>query len=272
MTREDLAASALRALPASIRESRGDEILATLLDCAGDGSRTRFVRELLALVGMGLRARTVGRGSRRLVADGFCRGAILVMTLDLSTLLAQKLAGLQDPLLSWASIAALGIVLAAALIGAERLAGVAALAWTLARVPQLVSHDPTFRGIAPTIVPLACFIVLILAPRRRGLDPRRLVWLAATAALVGAYGHWPGTGAITVVVSCAAVVLMLAAVLTIRSDPRLAIACALPATYVALMVAGKDALPAWLLLLGAPAFMAIAAMSARRLAQPPATL
>jgi hypothetical protein len=77
---------------------------------------------------------------------------------------------------------------------------------------------------------------------------------------------------ITAVVSCAAVALMLAAVLTIPSDPRLAIACALPATYVALMVAGKDALPAWLLLLGAPAFMAIAAMSARRLAQPPATL
>ena len=82
------------------------------------------------------------------------------------------------------SIGTLSVTLATALIGAERLAGAAALAWTLARFPQLVSHDPTFRGIAPT-VPLICFTALILAPRRRGLDARRLAWFAATAALVG---------------------------------------------------------------------------------------
>jgi hypothetical protein len=67
---------------------------------------------------------------RRLLADGFCRGAILVMTLDLSTQLSQRFGGMQDPLLSWPSICALGVILAAALIGAERLAGVAALVWT----------------------------------------------------------------------------------------------------------------------------------------------
>ncbi len=272
MTREDLAACALRALPASLRSSHGEEILGTLLDRAGTGSRMRFGRELADLVGTGLRARTVGRSPRRLVADGFCRGAILVMTLDLSTLLAQRLGGVHDPLLSWASIASLGVILAIALIGAESIAGVAALAWTLARLPQLVAHASTFRGIAPTVVPLACFTVLVLAPRRRGLDPRRLAWLAATAALVGAYGHGHSIEPVTVVVSCAAVALMLAAVLTIGSDPRLAIACTLPATYVALMVAGKQALPAWLLLLGGPALMATAAISARRLAQPPTTL
>jgi hypothetical protein len=99
--REDLAARALLALPVAIRESRGEEILGTLLDSAGTGSRTRFVRELVDLVHTGLGARTAGRGSQRLEADGFCRGAILVMTLDLSTLLAQKLGGVQDPLLSW---------------------------------------------------------------------------------------------------------------------------------------------------------------------------
>jgi hypothetical protein len=272
VTRETLARCALRALPPSIRVSHGEEILGTVLDCAGTGSRTRFVRELADLVGTGLRARTAGRGSRRLVADGFCRGAILVMTLDLSTLLAQKLGGVQDPLLSWASIAALGVVLATALAGAERLAGIGAVGWTLARLPQLVAHDPTFHGIAPTIVPLACFAILILAPRRRGLEPRRLAWLAAVAALVGAYGHGHGLELVTAVVSCAAIALMLAAVLTIGSDPRLAIACALPATYVALMIAGKPALPAWLLLIGAPALMTIAAVSARRLTQPPTTL
>jgi hypothetical protein len=49
MTREDLAACALRALPVSIRAARGEEILGTLLDCAGTGSRVRFGRELADL-------------------------------------------------------------------------------------------------------------------------------------------------------------------------------------------------------------------------------
>lgn len=130
MTREALARCALRALPPSIRASHGEELLGTVLDCAGVGSRTRFVRELADLMGTGLRARSAGRGSHRLVADGFCRGAILVMMLDLSTLLAQRLGGVQDPLLSWPSIAVLGLVLATALVGAERLAGIGAVAWT----------------------------------------------------------------------------------------------------------------------------------------------
>jgi hypothetical protein len=174
--------------------------------------------------------------------------------------------------LSCASIATLCVALAIALIGAERIAGVAALAWTLARLPQLASHNPTFRGIAPTIVPLVCFTVLGLAPRRRGLDPRRLAWLAATAALVSATARGHGSEVITAAVGAAAVALMIAAVLTIPSDPRLAIACTLPATYVALIVAGKPDLPAWLLLLGAPALMTIAAISTRRLTQAPTTL
>ncbi len=221
MTREDLAAVAALALPASMRESRGDEIVGTLLDCAGDGSRTRFMRELPGLVRMGLRARSAGRGARRLVADGFCRGAILVMTLDLSTLLAQKLGGIQDPLLAWASIATLGIALATALVGVDRLAGIVALAWTLARLPQLVSENPTFQGIAPTIVPVVCFTVLIMAPRRRRLDLRRLGWLATTAALVLTLGHGHGSPLITAMVGVTAFVLVLAAVLAIRSDPAL---------------------------------------------------
>jgi hypothetical protein len=79
-----------------------------------------------------------------------------VITLDLSTLLAQKLGGVQDPLLSWVSIGTVGVTLATALIGAERLAGAAAFAWTLARFPQLIymtqrsveSRRPSFRSSA----------------------------------------------------------------------------------------------------------------------------
>lgn len=272
MSRERLVQIALLALPTSTRETRGEEILGTALESVDGESGAGFVRELVDLVAMGLRARSGGHTSRRLVADGFCRGAILVMTLDLSTLLAQKLAGERDPLLSWPSIVGLGITLATALIGAERVAGLAATLWALARLPQLVSHDPTFHGIAPSIVPIACFAVLVVAPRRRGLDLRRLAWLTATIALVAAYGRPHASGVITAVISGAAIIVVLAAVVTIPHDPRLAIACALPAAYVALMVAGKDAAPAWLLGLGAPAVITTAAIGARRVTRRPSRL
>jgi hypothetical protein len=209
--------------------------------------------------------RTANVGAQRLIADGFCRGAILVMTLDLSTLLSQRLGGMQDPLLSWPSICTLAVILATALIGGERLAGVAALGWTAVRFPELVAHNPTFNGMAPTIVPLVCFGVLIVRPRYRRLDLRRVTWLAATVVLVAAHGPSGGEGAIAVVVSVTAILLVLAAVLTITTDPRLAIACALPATYVGLKVAGRPALPAWLLLLGALFVMSLAIVRVIRL-------
>ncbi len=214
MSRERVAGTALRALPATLRSARGEEILATLLDSSAEASPARFAREVAGLVRFGLRApatQTASTGTRRLVADGFCRGAMLVMTLDLSTLLGQKLGrGYEDSLLSWTSIGALAAILAIALVGAERLAGVAALAWTAIRMPDVVAHNPTFNGIAPTFVPVVCYAVLILAPRRRALDLRRLAWLVATGGLVAAYGPHDGSGPITVIVSAAAILLMLA--------------------------------------------------------------
>jgi hypothetical protein len=216
VNREELAATALLALPRPLRASRGEEILGTLLDSAGTGSRTRVARELAGLVHNGWRARTVSQGARR------------------------------------------------------RVAGAGALAWTVARIPDLAAHNPTFRGLAPTIMPLVCFTVLILAPRHRGLDLRRLAWLTAAGAIAVAYSRWSGAGPLTAVVSVALVGLMVAAVVTSASDPRLAIACALPATYVALMVAGKPALPPLLLLVGALTVMTIGLISARP--SEPATL
>jgi hypothetical protein len=153
MSRERVAGTALRALPATLRSARGEEILATLLDSSAEASAARFAREVAGLVRFGLRARatqTASSGTRRLVADGFCRGAMLVMTLDLSTLLGQKLGrGYEDSLLSWTSIGALAAILAIALVGAERLAGVAALAWTASRMPDLVAHNRRSTGSLP---------------------------------------------------------------------------------------------------------------------------
>jgi hypothetical protein len=270
MNRERVATAALRALPRQLRATHGEEIIDTLLDSSATASRRRFARELADLVRAGLRARatqTATVGTRRLLADGFCRGAILVMTLDLSTLLSQRLRGLEDPLLSWPSIGALGVMLTLALIGAERLAGVAALVWTAARFPELLEHNATFTGIAPTIVPLVCFSVLVLSPRPREIDPRRISWLAATGALVAAYGPPDGNGLITAIVTSTALLLMFSAVVSIPADPRLTIACALPASYVGLMVAGAPALPAWLLFLGAPLALSVAIIRTWRLRQ-----
>lgn len=267
MSREGLATIVLLALPREVRVSQGEEMLGTLLDSSA-GSPSRLVRELADLLRTGLRARarqTARVGSRRLLADGFCRGAILLMTLDLSTLLSQRLDGMEDPLLSWTSICVLGAILVVALVGAERLAGIAALAWMAARFPELVAHNQTFDGIAPTIVPLVCFSVLVVSPRRRRLDLRRIAWLVAPALLVAANAPRGGNGLIAAIVGFAAILFMLVAILKIPTDPRLAIACAIPATYVGLMVAGTPVLPALLLSLGAPLVMGTAIIRLWRL-------
>jgi hypothetical protein len=206
MSRKDVAAIALRGLPREVRVSQGEEMVGTLLDSSA-GSRVRLARELADLlhVGMRMRAeRTARMSPQRLLADGFCRGAILLMTLDLSTLLSQRLDGVEDPLLSWTSI---------------------------------------------------CVIV---NPRQRRLDLRRIAWLVMPAVLVAAYAPRGGSGPIIVLVSLAAIIFVLVAALKIPTDPRLAIACALPATYVGLMVAGAPAVPALLLCFGAPLVMGVA--------------
>jgi hypothetical protein len=267
MNRERLATLILRAMPREVRDLQGQEMVDTLLDLS-EGSRVRLGLELAELLRVGMRMRaaeTARPGPRRLLADGFCRGAILVMTLDLSTMLAQRLDGVEDPLLSWVSISALGVILAVALFGAERLAGAAALAWTAARFPQLVAHNHGFNGVAPTIVPLICFGVLVVNPRERSLDLRRIAWLLTPIALVAAYAPRGGSGPIAVIVSLAAIAFMVAAMLKLPTDPRLAIACALPATYVGLMVGGAPVLPALLLAFGAPLMMGVAIIRLWRL-------
>jgi len=269
MSRERLATIALRALPRDVRASMGEEMLGTLLDSSAE-SRARLFRQTANLlrVGMQMRAAQTRRASpKRLLADGFCRGAILLMTLDLGTLLSQRLDGVEDPLLSWASICVLGAILALALVGAERLAGAAALAWTAARFPELVAHNHSFNGLAPTAVPLICFTVLIVNPRRRRLDLRRIAWLLVPALLVVACAPRGGNGPITALVSLAATLFVLVALVKIPTDPRLAIACALPATYVGLMVAGAPAAPAVLLCFGAPLVMGVATIRLWRLPQ-----
>jgi hypothetical protein len=135
MSRARIGGLALLSYPAAARDARGEEMLATLHDVSA-GSRRGFAREIADLMRLGLRTRataTASVGARRLIADGLCLAGIWLMTLDLTTLMAQRARGMHDPLLAPAPLVLLMVALAVALIGRDRVAGAAALAWTALR-------------------------------------------------------------------------------------------------------------------------------------------
>lgn len=234
MSRGRTARAALLAYPPEVRERLGAEMTATLLDVSA-GSRRRYARELSDLVRGGLQARgqrTAAEGAGRVLADGVCVAAVWLMVLDLATLLAQTVRGMHDPLLAPASLVLLAGALALALVGYDRAAGAAALVWTAARMPALLADFPgrEVAAIAVTLAPAACFATLLSAPRRRAPDPRRLAWFAIPLALVAAFGPPPydQSPLLVALVAGAALLVALTALATLASDPRLAIAGAIP--------------------------------------------
>jgi hypothetical protein len=274
--RERVAGIALCAYPSVARAAHGEEMLGTLLD-ASAGSRSRFLREIVDLVRRGLRTRatqTAGAGARRLVTDGLCLGATWVMTLDLGTLLSQRARGMHDPLLASASIALLAVILALALIGYDRVAGAGALVWSMLRVPALWDHHPGIVNLIPEVVPIICFGVMVLAPRRRGSDPRRLAWLLVPATLVLTFGPPSDEQSplLLAYVALAAVSVAVFAIAILPTDPRLAIAVAVSVSTVGLAVAAVNhdtSAPAYLAVAAVPAVLAIAITRTRRLQQRP---
>jgi hypothetical protein len=251
-------------------------MLATLQD-AGAGSRRRFVREIADLVRSGLRARgslTASAGARRIIADGVCLAAVWVMTLDVSTLLSQRARGMQDPLLSTPSIALLAAVLAIALVGYDRLAGAGALVWTALRIPALWDHHAGIVNLAPEVLPILCFCVMVFVPRRRAPDPRRLAWLLVPATLVATAGPAPGETS-PVLLACvllAALLVVVVAVALLPTDPRLAIAGAVSLSNLGIAVVAinhDSSLVAILFVAAAPMVLAVAITRTRRLAHAP---
>lgn len=272
MNRQRVAEYARHAHPAAARAAIGDEILDTLLEVSG-GSRRRFAREIVDLVRTGLRARatqTASRGAGRLIADGLCLAATWVMTLDLSTLLSQRVRGMHDSLLAWPSIALLGALLALALFGLDRLAGAGALVWTALRLPELMDHHPGIVGLAPEALPIICFAVMVFAPRRRATDLRRLAWLVVPLVLVVSFGPRDNAqNPILVAGILLAVILTVAFALSmLPTDPRVAIAGAVPLSTLAIGVVSTNhdtSLPAWLLVTAAPVVLIIAITRTRHL-------
>lgn len=269
MSRERLARAALRAYPSA---PHADEMLATLMDVSA-GSRGRFVRELVDLVRLGLRARatrTASVGAGRLVADGVCLAGIWLMTVDLTTLLSWRYRGLHDPLLAWPSIVLLAAALAAALVGLDRLAGAGALVWTALRLPHLLDVHPGIAGLAAEVLPALCFAVMVIAPRRRGVDPRRLAWLAVPVALVIAVGpaRDEQNPLLLATVALAAILGVAFALAMLPTDPRMAIAGAVGLSDLAVAVVGINqdtSVIAFLALAAAPTTVVLAVRRTRQL-------
>jgi hypothetical protein len=275
MSRERIAGLALLSYPAAARDARGEEMLATLHDVSA-GSRRSFAREIGDLVRLGLRTRataTASAGARRLIADGLCLAAVWLMTLDASIVLVQRARGLHDPLLAAAPLALLATALVLALVGYDRAAGAAALIWTAVRLPSLWDDHPGLVNLAPEVLPIVCFCVMVLAPRRRSADLRRLGWLIVPATLVLTLAPPNGERSplLLAYVALGAILVAAFAVAMLPTDPRLAIAGAVPLSTIGLSVVihHHDASPpASLFLAAAPVAIAIAIARTRRLRRP----
>jgi hypothetical protein len=272
MSRDRISALALLSYPPAVRAARGSEMVATLQDISAE-SRLRFVREIVDFVRLGLRTRaasTASAGAGRLVADGLCLAGIWLMALDATTLTIQRARGLEDPLLASAPLAVLTGALAVAVVGRERIAGIAALAWTALRLPLLWDHHPGVAGLAPEVLPVACFCVMVVAPRRRTVDLRRLACLLAPATVVVTLAPPAGERSPLLVayVALMAILGVASCIAMLPTDPRPAIAGAVSLSSVGLAVVAvhDDGSPAALLVAAAaPVVLAFAVSRTRRL-------
>ncbi len=190
MTRERFLRAGLQAYPPSVRDARGEEIVGTLLD-ASDGSLVRFSAEILELVRGGLRARgnvSAAVPLRRLIADACHITALLWIGVELLRWVTWELEPFPTPASWTVALPVLTVVLG--LIGLDRLSAGCGLLWLVITNPWV---QPGFKtlGETPTgwlngllikdLVLAVCLLVMIVAPRRRQIDPWRLLWLAAWA-------------------------------------------------------------------------------------------
>jgi hypothetical protein len=245
MNSDRLASLALRAYPADVPADRRAEMLDTLRDVR-TATPERYAVELIDLVRRGVRTRADRRGSAgtgRLLADGFCLGGVLIAMFEFGDLGAHYVRGLRDTLVSPLMAIALALIIAAALVGFDRAAGLGAMIWLVVRLPELYHAKDSVVGVLPSIVPLACFAVMTAGPRRLAVNWWQLGWFLAPALLIATFGPDRPNPALMAVVALAAVAVLGMAVVLAPIDPRLAIACAAPAAYLGLQIVWKDQAP-----------------------------
>jgi hypothetical protein len=204
---ERLARAALLAYPSNIRQSRGEEMVGTLLELSM-GSSWRALAESVSLLRSGLGARrstTARSGSHRLAATACAQaatvwGLVLVIAyfqLDrmiLESSIAQREGAIfltqwtTGEVALYLTQSLIAASVAAALVGYDRIAALFGFAWIGLSVQQDLSlgtgWDPPAHVIALLLIPTACYLVMLLMPRARRRDARRLLWLAA-ALLAG---------------------------------------------------------------------------------------
>ena len=140
------------------------------------------------------------------------------------------------PMAPW-TLALLGAALVLGLIGYDRLAGATALAFVASVFADPARYDLTTRDRTALLVPVICFVALLLAPRRRQPDPRRLAWLVLVAALAVAAGTRAGDDTMALVGILPLLVLLIPVFALLRTDPRPAIAYTMWAAYFGVLIA-----------------------------------
>jgi hypothetical protein len=222
----------LRAYPRRVRAARGEEMLGTLLD-AGEDSTGAFIRGIASLLISGLRERAGENaqvGARRLVADAFCQAAVFWSLLELLSDLRRYP---QMPV--WGLVLLAGVPVFA-ILGRDRiggLLGVAAAVYVLTRgfdtplsasEPMPLGHPGFVFFAGRWLGPLICFTVMVVRPRVRVHDPRKIFLLIPVAALVLV----SATTTVLIPVTILFLIgLPLAGIILLPVDPRLAIASAL---------------------------------------------
>lgn len=186
-------------IPPDIRDTRGEEILGTLLD-AGDASLAAFVRQLASLMIGGLVVRSrraLAEPPGRLAARTVCWAAIIVVIRLPFRQGVWALDGVITgvPLVTVRDMYLLPLVILASFtLGGRRLAGLLGLAWVTLYVRDWEPPGLAMSKIVVAVVlPAAGFGLLTLRPQAAPKTWQgRILWLvpAATLALVSIAPLW----------------------------------------------------------------------------------
>lgn len=280
MIRRLVGSAAVHLYPSDIRDSRGKEILGTLLD-AGDASLAAFARQLASLIVGGLMLqsrRALAEPPRQIGARTLCWAAIVtviqlpfrqgVLALD-GVLPGVPLVTVRDmfilPL----------VILASFTLGGRRLAGLLGLAWVALYVRDWEPPGLAISKIVVAVVlPAAGFSLLTLRPQAAPKAwQARMLWLvpAAALALVSMVPLWfPVSDPLLWFSggSIVALVPVVSALVFLPVAPAFAIGTALAWSVPHLWIYGHESLWTIVLLACTPVALALVAVAHRAAIDP----
>lgn len=193
MTKRWLGQAVVRLYPTEIRETRGDELVGTLLD-AGDASPTAFITELVSLVLGALKAQSrqaLAMPISTLIFQLLCWGAIVSIARTFVGVVAQELRwgwSLGGPMNSLTYYVLPALVLLAFSMRRFRFVGSLGLLWVVA---VLHARSSGLDGlvlyprwsIEELLLPLTGSLLMLVAPRRA---PTSAPWLWLLPAAIWA--------------------------------------------------------------------------------------